>query len=282
VRKPKLTKLDAPRSQAAPAATPLDGARTLVESAFAAVKRDILSGALKPGEKLRTHDLHATYGLGASTIREALTRLMGESLVTSEGQRGFRVAPVSLDDFNDLSEVRKMIETAALEQSIARGDEEWEGRVVAAFHRLSKVEERLAVDPVGSFQAYEERNQEFHLALLSACPSPWLHRLYNMLYHQAERYRRIALSNRPQPRDLHTEHKAIFDAAMARDVESAKRFSIDHIERTVEVLRGVLSKRKIEFGKPVAVSRVLPPAKTSASANRASQEGRPRIPRKAG
>ena len=233
------------------------------------MKRDILSGALKPGEKLRTHDLHATYNLGASTIREALTRLMGESLVTSEGQRGFRVAPVSLDDFNDLSEVRKMIETAALEQSIARGDEEWEGRVVAAFHRLSKVEERLAVDPVGSFQAYEERNQEFHLALLSACPSPWLHRLYDMLYHQAERY-------------LHTEHKEIFDAAMARDVERAKRFSIEHIERTVEVLRGVLSKRESELTKPKPVAKVYPLPKGSASAPGGSQQRRPRMPRKAG
>ena len=64
-----------------------DGARTLVESAFAAMKRDILSGALKPGEKLRTHDLHAAYGLGASTIREALTRL-GARVIDKSGGAG--------------------------------------------------------------------------------------------------------------------------------------------------------------------------------------------------
>jgi GntR family carbon starvation induced transcriptional regulator len=267
----------APNGAAAP-----DGPRTLVESAFAALKRDILAGTLKPGAKLRTRDLRETYGLGASTMREALTRLMGESLVTAEGQRGFRVAPVSLDDFNDLSEVRKMVETAALEQSIARGDEEWEGRVVAAFHRLSKVEERLAADPVGSVQAYEERNQEFHRALLSSCPSPWLHRLHDMLYHQSERYRRIALSNRPPPRDLHAEHQAIFDAALARDIEKAKRFSIDHIERTVEVLRGVLTSRENELAKRTAPERRSRSGDPAAAPRAAPSGRRPRAPRLAG
>ncbi len=268
--------------QAPAAAASRNGARTLVESAFAALKHDILTGALKPGERLRTRYLRERYGLGASTMREALTRLLGESLVTAEGQRGFRVAPISLDDFNDLSEVRKMIETAALEQSIARGDEEWEGRVVAAFHRLSKVEERLPIDPVGNFQAYEERNQEFHLALLSSCPSSWLHRLYDLLYHQSERYRRIALSNKPPPRDLHAEHKAIFDAALARDIERAKRCSIDHIDRTVEVLRDVLSKRESELSKAAPAPRPGHIRKSPSTPQAAKHDRRARAPRLAG
>lgn len=173
--------------------------------------------------------------------------------VVEKSSRAFRC--LSLEDYDDLSEVRKMVETAALEQSIARGDEEWEGRVVSAFHRLSKVEERLAIDPVGSLQAYEKRNREFHLALLSACPSPWLHCLYDMLHHQSERYRCIAVSNLPQPRDLHAEHKAIFDAALARDARQAKRFAVDHVQRTVEVLRRVLSKREDEIAERALTER---------------------------
>ena len=80
-------------------------------------------------------------------MREALTRLLGEALVTSEGQRGFRVAPASLEDFHDLTEVRQLVETEALRQSIARGDEAWESQIVAAFYRLSKVEERVIERP---------------------------------------------------------------------------------------------------------------------------------------
>ncbi len=71
--------------------------------------------------------------VSGSTIREALTRLLGEALVTAEGQRGFRVAAASIEDFRDLSAVRRLVETEALRQAIAAGGEAWEADIVAAF-----------------------------------------------------------------------------------------------------------------------------------------------------
>ena len=219
-----------------------DHGRTLVEQAYASLRREILEGALEPGAKLRTEELRQRYGIGASTVRESLTRLLGEALVTAEGQRGFRVAPISLDDFSDLTQVRKMIETEALRQSILAGDEAWESRVVAAYYRLSKVEERIREEPQAVAPHFEERNREFHLALISACPSARLHRIYAMLYQQSERYRRVALINRARARDVHAEHKAIFEAVLARDVEQACALIGEHIDRTLTVLREVLAR----------------------------------------
>lgn len=219
-----------------------DHGRTLVEQAYASLRREILDGALEPGAKLRTEELRQRYGIGASTVRESLTRLLGEALVTAEGQRGFRVAPISLDDFSDLTNVRKMIETEALRQSMRAGDEAWESRVVAAYYRLSKVEERIREEPQAVAPHFEERNREFHLALISACPSAWLHRIYAMLYQQSERYRRIALINRARSRDVHAEHKAIFEAVLARDVDCACAMIGEHIDRTLAVLRDVLAR----------------------------------------
>lgn len=219
-----------------------DHGRTLVEQAYASLRREILDGALEPGAKLRTEELRQRYGIGASTVRESLTRLLGEALVTAEGQRGFRVAPISLDDFSDLTNVRKMIETEALRQSILAGDEAWESRVVAAYYRLSKVEERIREEPQAVAPHFEERNREFHLALISACPSAWLHRIYAMLYQQSERYRRVAVINRTRSRDVHAEHKAIFEAVLARDVERARGLIGEHIDRTLTVLREVLAR----------------------------------------
>lgn len=218
--------------------------RTLVEQAYSSLRREILEGTLEPGAKLRTEELRKRYKIGASTLREALTRLLGEALVTAEGQRGFRVAPISLDDFSDLTSVRKMIETEALRQSIIAGDEAWESRVVAAYYRLSKVEERIRDEPESLAQPFEERNREFHLALISACPSAWLHRIYGVLYQQSERYRRISLIKRSQTRDVHAEHKAIFDAVLARDVDLARRLTEDHIDRTLAVLRHVMANAR--------------------------------------
>lgn len=223
----------------------LKSGKTLVESAYETLRREILEGTFEPGTKLRTEELRARYNISGSTMREALTRLLGEALVTTEGQRGFSVAPASLEDFEDLTQVRKLIETEALRQSIAHGDEAWEGSVVAAFYRLSKVEQRLAENGRSAIGEYEERNRDFHSALIAACPSRWLHYIVGLLFQQSERYRRMALAKRPIARDLHAEHKAIFDAAMARDTDLACRMMADHIERTLTALRVALEPKKL-------------------------------------
>ena len=218
--------------------------KTLIEAAYATLRNEIIDGTLEPGAKLRTEELRARYDVSGSTIREALTRLLGEALVTSEGQRGFRVAPATLEDFRDLTEVRKLIETEALRQAIAVGGEAWEADIVAAFYKLSKIEERLRDDPAAAVGEFEARNRDFHRALIAACPSPWLHRLHALLYQQSERYRRLVASRRAIPRDVHAEHQGILDATLARDAELAATLAGAHIERSVAALEALLKARQ--------------------------------------
>ena len=239
---------------------------TLVEVTYQRLRREILDGALAPDSKLGTEELRTRYKVAGSTVREALTRLLGESLVTSEGQRGFRVAPASLEDFRDLTEVRVLIETEALRQSIANGDDAWESQVVAAFHRLSKVEMRLAVDPAGATGEFEERNREFHQALIAACPSRWLHHINGLLYQQSERYRRLAVARRNVPRDVHAEHQAIFDATLARDIELTCRLMAEHILRTLTVLRSVVAEQALQ---PANTTRKINAARATTKKKRA-------------
>ncbi|MBL8574896.1 MAG: FCD domain-containing protein [Hyphomicrobiaceae bacterium] len=225
----------APKVRAQPSA------RSLVEAAYGSIRHDILAGVLAPGEKLRVEMLKDRYAVGASTLREALTRLVGESLVTSEEQRGFRVAPVSLTDFRDISATRTFIELEALRQSLTHGDDIWEAQLVATYHRMSKVEARYAEDPDAVGDEYELRNREFHRALVSACPSRWLLNFQATLMQQSERYRRLALAIAPIDRDVRAEHKAIFDAVLEHDIDKACEMDRVHIERTLEVLCSVLA-----------------------------------------
>ena len=219
-------------------------ARSLVEAAYETIRHEILNGALAPGTKLRFEMLQKRYSFGASTLREALTRLVGEALVTSEEQKGFRVAPVSLEDLADLTRTRVFIEKEALRESIEAGDDAWEGRLVAAYHRLSKTEAKLRAEPELQRDEFEIRNREFHEALISACPSRWLHHLYAILFQQSERYRRISLVNRVVSRDVHAAHQAVFEAALARDVNLACRVAGEHIERTLTVMSKVLASEE--------------------------------------
>lgn len=211
--------------------------KTLVESAYRALRRDIIEGHLAPGEKLRVEHLKDDYGVGAGTLREALSLLIADALVVAQGQRGFRVAPVSLEDFEDITRNRVMLECEALRQSIAIGDDAWEGDLLAAFHRLSKAEEKL----IGSDEReeWEERNRIFHEVLIAACPSRWLKYFLSILYHQAERYRRLSLYLQPIPRNIHTEHEALLQAAMARDADKATAILAEHIQLTFRSIQAL-------------------------------------------
>lgn len=217
------------------AGTPAN-ARTAIESVYAAVREDILAGRLKPGSRLPIEHLRSNYEVSSSTLREALSRLVSDTLVTTQGQRGFRVAPISLEDFRDIAATRKLLEGKALREAIARGDDDWEAAIVAAFHRLSKVEEQLPSNEVRLAADWEVRNQAFHDALVAACTNRWMMHFRGILYAQSSRYLRISLTDRTVPRDVHAEHEALCQATLARDADLACRVSDQHIERTVEVI----------------------------------------------
>ncbi|MDX9716371.1 MAG: FCD domain-containing protein [Thauera sp.] len=219
-----------------PTTTPVEP-KTLVEAAYNRLRRDIIEGVHPPGEKLRVEHLKDQYEVGAGTLREALLLLITDALVVGQGQRGFRVAPISLADFEDITRIRVLLETEALRQSIAFGDEAWEASLVAAFHRLSRAEQKLAEHDVSTTEEWELRNRAFHEALIAACPSRWIRHFQHILYQQSERYRRISLLRQPIPRDIHAEHQAIFDATLAREATRAISLLTEHILRTLDAVK---------------------------------------------
>lgn len=175
-------------------------------------------------------------------MREALTRLVADSLVVFHGQRGFRVAPMSLADLQDLTRLRVLHETEAMRESIAHGGAQWEAQLNLAFERLAQAELRRQAQAEPDFEAWETCNRQFHEALVGACRSPWLLRLRSLLYGQAERYRRLLTRHGPQLPDVHEEHRAIFEAALARNADVACGLSMVHIHRalTIAIKTGTL------------------------------------------
>ncbi|MEX8494234.1 GntR family transcriptional regulator, partial [Sphaerotilus sp.] len=138
--------------------------RTLVERAYLGLRHDIVCGALAPGERLRVEHLKDRYEVGAGTLREALSLLLSDALVTAEGQRGFRVTPISLADLEDVTNTRVLLETEALRLSIRHGDAAWELGLVAAFDGLSAAERTPESLRSGD---WEHANRGFHEALIA-------------------------------------------------------------------------------------------------------------------
>ena len=218
--------------------------RTIAESIYRRIRQDILWMQLAPGSALRSDELRARYGVGISPLREALTRLASERLVTSVGQRGFRVAPLTAYDVEDTMRTRIIIEREALATSIENGDIAWETGVVAAFHALSR--NPIPKEPGPATELWAIHHRQFHLALLSACGSRWQMELAGLLFDQAERHRLLRAKSAPQQklkRDTAREHKQIFDAALARDVKAAVRALEKHYATTAKQVAAVLSRR---------------------------------------
>jgi GntR family transcriptional regulator, carbon starvation induced regulator len=211
--------------------------QTLAEITTERIRSDIIAGRLQSGGRLMMNALCKRYGVSMSPLREALSGLAAEQFVTFERHRGFRVGVVSLADLNDLTETRKIIETDVVRLALRHGDEVWESHVIAAFHQLSHMEQRILQSGHRDDKAWELRNAQFHEAIVAACPLNWLKQLRAQMFMKAQRYRYLAWSALPDAASVAAEHIEIFEATMARDEERLVAATHVHIENVAVFAR---------------------------------------------
>ncbi len=201
---------------------------------LARLKADILENRYEPSMKLGFASLQKTYQASIGTLREALSHLVSDGLVHTDAGKGFRVAPVSVEDLLDISELRVDFERRALDDAIAHGDEDWEIRIIGTFHSLQKVERLPLEARFGEASEWTRRHRAFHRALVSGARSRWLLQFHLTLFDQAHRYRMLSQRYRPPSTVRNEEHHAIMEATLARDTKRACDLAEQHIRHTVE------------------------------------------------
>src|SRR5262245_4216755 len=229
-------------------ATP-EEARTRAADVLGRLHADIIACRLRPGEPLRFEPLREAYGASFTTLREALVGLVTDGLVLSEGQRGFRVAPVSRGDLVDLTDARVLIERHLIGLSISNGRDDWEVAATAALHRMALAEQRIG-PKYALAPEWKRLHRQFHEGLVSACGSPILLGMRASLFARAERYRSLSSLYRRTKRDKLGEHKAILDAALARKTEKAQALVDRHIRSTTEAVLACAHKFLEDEAKP--------------------------------
>lgn len=202
------------------------------EQAYARIRADIIFGRLRPGQRLTLEKLRPVYGVGISTLREILSRLAPEGLVTAEGQRGFQVAPCSAEDLKEIGALRLLIEKSALQQSFQAGDMEWEGRVVAAHHKLARMEAGLRTGDNASTGQWKRYDWEFHQALVSACGSKALLDIHSGIYDRYLRYQMVFVIYRGAV--AADEHKTLLACALSRNADEAQHVLERHIQGCID------------------------------------------------
>jgi GntR family transcriptional regulator, carbon starvation induced regulator len=203
------------------------------------LRTKIMTGALAPSLHLRVQVLADSYDTAISPVREALNRLVSEGLVCAQDMRGFFVAPVSLQELEELTRTRCWLNETALRDSMLSGGPAWEERVLLAYHRLSR-QQRL--DGAGNpLAAWTEAHRAFHRALTEGCRSSILVGFCDQLFVQAERYRN--LSRQAPTADAgqrDDEHLAILNAALGGNAGQAVTLLNHHFEATADLSRLVL------------------------------------------
>lgn len=214
------------------------GTRTLAGDAYEAIRQAIRAGNFKPGDRLRFAELQALCGMSVTPVREALTRLTAEGLTVLDDHRGYSVARLSLEELRDITAARQLCESEALRLSVAKGDADWEARVIAAHHLMVRIPQARDDIPSAMREDWEARHAAFHAALISACGSPILLEICEKLFSRADRYRRLSVSLAGAARDVEGEHRRLMERALARDGEGAAAALREHYGRTAAALEG--------------------------------------------
>jgi len=226
-----------PTSEGSPAIAsnnviPESAGTTLTQSVYVQLRADLLTGRLKPGEKLRAEALRHRFKVGSSPIREALNRLLSEGFVSLEEQKGFRVAPLSVEELRELLNARIWIDGAAVTASIERFETQWEEGLVLALHRLSRVERSPSS---AENELWNRLHRNFHLALVSGCGSRWMIRTSALLFDAAERYRLYAAAYVSGEKKL-DEHRQMVAACLDHKPELAVQLMKQHYGETCDVI----------------------------------------------
>jgi len=199
--------------------------------AEARLRSTIVSGELTPGSRIRVEELAERWQVSPTPLREAVRTLAGEGLITLRPQRGARVAEISAADMQDVYATRVLLEPIVLRLSLERADETWYDGLRAAFVAL---EAAFAAGPANRLDL-EPEHGDFHRALRSASGSPSLLRISEQLSTQSLRYE--VLTDAPSVNG-ESEHRELFEAALALDEQAVIALATLHLGRTVKSALG--------------------------------------------
>ena len=208
--------------------------RTLIERAYLQLRKDIINGELLPNEKLRVEHLKDRYAVGAGTLREAMSRLVSDALIVAEGQRGFRVAPITMTDLEDITNTRIHLEIEALRHSIRNGGQSWREKLKLIYDELASIEQPILPERL---MEWELLNARFHSTLIEGHGSAWTLKLLEMLSRHSERYRRYSVGLEQKGRNVHAEHEDIFISAIAGNELRAALALESHVRATYDLLK---------------------------------------------
>lgn len=220
----------------------LDSYKPLREIVFETLREAIISGRLKPGERLMEVQLAEEMGVSRTPVREAIRKLELEGFVVMVPRKGAYVADISLKDIADVFEVRAALEGLAAALAAERITEEELEQLERLLVQLAEKIEK------NDLTGLIEIDTQFHEVLYRACRNAKLVQILGNLREQIQRFRATSLASPGRMKFALDEHKKIVEAVSERNVELARALAQEHIENAenslLEALREMEDKKK--------------------------------------
>jgi len=210
---------------------------TTGQHALEALRRDIITGQLGPGDRVRQEDVAESLGISIGPVREALAVLEQEGQVTYRPRRGYFVTELRVEDLEEIYELRRILEERAARMSLPTLDEDAIGRIaVAARDCMNAVE-------AGNVSAELEANRRFHFAILESPEHLHTMRLIRLLWDSTEAYRAFYYNSAAERKNAIDAHDRILAAIRAGSADDLVRELDAHRERALLVLKQILTRR---------------------------------------
>jgi GntR family transcriptional regulator, rspAB operon transcriptional repressor len=203
-------------------ATAVDTSKSRV---YRELRRSIIMGHRRPGERLNLDELAASYGAGITPLRDALQMLSQEGLILIRPRSGYFVEHITLKELRELFEVREILELAAIERAATHVTED-------LLQQLEHVHAGYTGDDDESYDRYTDENRRFHFLIAEASGN---HELAVMLGHLHDRLARFMVLRGAGLTQQYT-HEHIVAALRARDAEAARQAMLAEITETRDAI----------------------------------------------
>jgi DNA-binding GntR family transcriptional regulator len=207
----------------------------LPDRIYATLKHRILTCSMPPGQRIVEKELCAEMHVSRTPMREAFNRLSLEGLIVVQPYRGFVVAPVTVEDYKELCELRRIVEGGSAALAAERATPEAVERLLAV------AETRYTPGDKGTYEGYLRANSAFHLELVRSTGNRQLESIVMSALDRHQRPLYLGLDVGVDAKASTGEHYEIVDAVKRHEPERARRLMVEHIgkaeERIVHALR---------------------------------------------
>ena len=210
------------------------------EQAVTLLRKAIISGDIKPGEKLRETEISEALGVSRSPIREAFRVLESEGLVQLEANKGATVTKLTEKDLYEIYDLRILIELHGLQLS-------WEyitqNEIDKVDNIIIQMEKHLDAK---DYDRYLKVSHEFHEFILNNCKNDRLLKMFNILKNNIFTIQILANPYPKYSKDSMQEHKKVLSAIKDRDLEKATHYLKEHLRAGYQRARKYLKLLSLE------------------------------------